>query len=173
MTNKKHIGRPFIYNTADELRAAVDAYFESCKARPVFDADGKPIFDAKGRPVMTPETPLTMSGLALALGYSDQRVFTRQRARGPEFAEIVLRAKLVIEDFNVRKTYDKDGFWGAAHVLRTYYGWGSGEIDTQGPPTVNVIIQEPEPEKEPAAGAEPAPAAGQIPAHRANIELLN
>ena len=45
-------GRPPKYKTAEEMQAAIDAYFESCKGEPIIGGDGQPIMDKYGNVIL-------------------------------------------------------------------------------------------------------------------------
>lgn len=64
------MGRPSFYSTPQDLKRAVDLYFESHKERP------------------------TIQELSSYLGYKDRHQFTQQKYRSAEFADVVNYAKL-------------------------------------------------------------------------------
>lgn len=93
--NKRGRGRPPKYETAEQLEAAIERYFEDCVPKPLFveDADGNPIMvkDAKGNPVVN-ENPPTTAGLALYLGFAERQSLYDQSERGEDFSYAFKRA---------------------------------------------------------------------------------
>ena len=84
-------GRPLIFNSPQELEAAIESYFESCWEevwieRPKLDTEAKPIFDERkekvtewvpklsrtGKQILRQMHPYTLGGLAVALNCSRQ-----------------------------------------------------------------------------------------------------
>ena len=137
---KKGRGRPPVYKTPEALREKVDEYFATAQ---------KP----------------TISGLSLYLGYTNRLTFSRQRTRGPQFADIVAYALLRVERFNETQLYNRDGFRGAAFILKNCFGWSENEDAQHDLPRVNFMIQEPAP-----AGDRPET---KPAAHNISVELLN
>lgn len=174
--SKRNRGRPPKYKTPDALRAAVDRYFESCAGVPGTDADGLP--------VMIGETPPTICGLSLALGFKDRRMFTEQRKRGPAFLEVVQYARLRVEEYAERRLYDPESFRGAAFVLQSCFGWGKATAP-DALPEVRLIVQPAEDpdgsgsaltgagDPERGSSAPAAPAVGMLPAHMLTIDMMN
>lgn len=175
MTKRKR-GHPPLYETPEALRAAVDRYFERCA--------GVPGVDAAGLPVMIGETPPTISGLSLALGFHNRQQFTRQRDRGAAFLDVVQYARLRVEEYAERRLYDPVSFRGAAFVLQSCFGWERVK-DPDTPPEVRLIVQpaaDPDgsgsaltvagdPERGSSTPA--ASPAGMLPAHMLTIEMMN
>lgn len=46
------MARPLKYKTVDELQAAIDAYFEDCRGKPLLDDSGHAVTDKYGEPVI-------------------------------------------------------------------------------------------------------------------------
>lgn len=168
MNKNSKMGRPPFYGTPEELQAAVNRYFESCKGTPVFDENGLPVMTRAGTQKMTGETPPTITGLSRFLGFKDRHCFTRQRVRGAAFSEVVAIARLRVEAYTEARLFDPDAYKGAAFMLRTCFGWGKEEEPPAASPGVQVVIEAPAPD------ADPAPAAGDLSPHTyTNIELYN
>ncbi len=69
-------GRPAKFKTAEELETAIDAYFEKCQEK---------------------ATPITMTGLALGLGFCDrQSLYDYQK--NPEYSCLIKKALLMVEN---------------------------------------------------------------------------
>lgn len=117
------MGRPPKYKTPEEMQERIDAYFEECKGHPLLDADGIAVRDKFGYPIILDAKPLTVTGLALALGFTSRLALLSYQAK-PSFREIVERAKLRIENYAEMRLYDKDGANGARFNLQNNFkGW--------------------------------------------------
>ena len=115
-----------VYNTPEELQKAVDAYFDSCYGPGYYR--GMPILDPHGDPVIMQIQPFTLTGLARHLHISTVTLFkyeahSKAGLIPPEYAEIILDAKLRIQEYAERRLYDKDGTSGARFVLEAGFGW--------------------------------------------------
>lgn len=183
MSDNKKTGRPPFYKTPEELRAAVNRYFESCAGLPVYDADGLPVLTKDGEQVRAGETPPTMSGLSLALGFKDRHTFSEQAKRGAAFREVVQLARLRVENYAERRLYNPQSYRGAAFVLQACFGWQQ-KADTAAPPEVRIITAPAaaDPDGSAQAGRDPDrdgstpaadPEAGQKPAHTVRIDMMN
>lgn len=73
MTTKRPPGRPRKYETPEQMQEVIDAYFEKTS---------KP----------------TLTGLALALGFTSRQAFLTYQEYGPEFSDTVKTARLRIEE---------------------------------------------------------------------------
>ena len=91
------------YKTPQELVEVITDYFKFC--------------DKKQR-------PYTISGLALHLGLSTQTLRRYENDYGDtEFADIINRAKQVIEAYTAEATFDNRKFQGAKFNLENNFGW--------------------------------------------------
>lgn len=132
-------GRPMKYNSAEELQAAVDAYFDGCQGKYRCDENGAYVLDRHGRPILDGAVPLTMTGLQFALGFRSRQSLCDYRGRR-DFREIIDRARLRVENYAEMRLYDKDGYSGAAWVLSTAFGWSRKAADDEKPvPVVRLI----------------------------------
>ena len=128
-------GRPKAYNNLDELQGVIDAYFESC-AGPYIDGKGQVVKDKDGEVMMNPEArPLTMAGLALALGISRMTLlrYEQQPEKYPEgFCDAVAHARARVEAYAEGRLYDRDGSNGAKFALsNNHEGWAEKqEVNT-------------------------------------------
>lgn len=122
MAAKKHLsGRPPKYSCLEELQAAIDAYFISCEGEPLQNADGNPVL-YKGHPVVIGAKPPTVTGLALALGFTSRQALLNYQAK-KEFVDTVTRAKSRCEAYAEERLYDRNGTNGAQFSLRCNFGW--------------------------------------------------
>ena len=95
-------GRPLKFNSAEELQAKIDAYFDDCDAT---------------------ETPYTITGLAYAL--ETYRSLLCQYEDKEQFSDVVKRAKLRVENFAEKRLYTGQPT-GPIFALKNF-GWS----DTQ------------------------------------------
>ena len=65
-------GRPPRYKTAEEMQKVIDEYFEECTGRLYTDEKGEPKLDRFGNEIYLGAKPLTVTGLALALGFNSR-----------------------------------------------------------------------------------------------------
>lgn len=168
-TNEKKGRRP-LYETPEQLQAAVDEYFRKCEGVPVYDKNGVPVTKRNGRQRRAGEIPPTLTGLALFCGYKDRRTFTRQKNRSAAFNDVVLVARLRIEDYYEQALMDSDTFDGAAFMLSMAFGWRkrkAEEQETADVPKVRIINRAKKAENPKPAGSENAAA------HDLRIDLLN
>lgn len=122
MASGKHPGgRPPKYSSVEDLQAAIDAYFDACKGEVLRDADGRPVL-YKGNPVIVGEKPPTVTGLALALGFTGRQALLDYQAKR-QFADTITRAKARCEAYAEARLFDRNGTNGAQFSLRCNFGW--------------------------------------------------
>lgn len=114
-------GAPRKWKSVSAMQKAIDAYFESCKGEPLV-IDGEPKVDKYGMPIIINAKPPTVTGLALALGFTGRQALLDYQAR-PEFTDTVTRAKARCEEYAEMRLYDKDGANGAKFSLGCNFGW--------------------------------------------------
>lgn len=123
MSEQNKGGRPPFYNTKEEMQEKIDAYFEECKGRYLEDAEGNTVRDKYGYPVIIDARPLTITGLALALGFTSRQALLNYQAKD-EFVDTILRAKAKVECYAEERLFDKDGANGAKFSLaNNFEGW--------------------------------------------------
>ena len=167
-TNK---GRRPLYETPEQLQAAVDEYFKSCEGVPVYDKKGLPVIRRDGRQRYAGATPPTLTGLALFCGFKDRRIFNRQKERSAAFCDVVLGARLRIEDFYEQALMYEETYSGARYMLIAAFGWGRQDCGTPTqPPEVRIINRPP---KDGSTGS--AQASGGDPSimSTTHIDLMN
>lgn len=119
----KKVGRPATYKTVEEMQARIDAYFNSCYGEYITDGEGNLMTDKQGHPVRTKPRPLTITGLALALGFSGRQALLNYEDK-PKFMDTIKRAKSRIEQYAEERLFDKDGVNGAKFNLsNNFKGW--------------------------------------------------
>lgn len=107
------------------MQVLIDTYFEACKGEPLM-VDGTPYFDKYGNPVIINSHPPTITGLALALGFTSRQALLNYQAK-PEFVDTVTRAKLRVEAYCEERLFDKDGQRGAQFSLAMNFKWRQEE----------------------------------------------
>ena len=116
------MARPLKYKTVEELQAAIDAYFTDCKGRPLLDENGVAVTDKYGEPVIVDSHPPTVTGMALALGFTGRKQLLDYQGR-KTFCNTITRAKARCEEYAEQRLYDRDGANGAQFSLRCNFGW--------------------------------------------------
>lgn len=120
MAKKK--GRPPKFESPEEMQQKIEAYFESRKA-PLLDKNGRAVLDSNGEPIMVDSKPCTITGLALALGFTSRQDLLNYQAKA-DFFDTVTRAKSKVEEYAESRLFDRDGAVGAKFALANNYdGW--------------------------------------------------
>ena len=142
MKEKNKGGRPPIYKTKEEIQEKIDAYFTECEGRILEDADGNPVIDKYGEAVVVGKRPLTITGLALALGFNSRQALLNYQDR-EEFNDTITRAKAKVEQYAEERLYDKDGANGAKFSLaNNFEGWKEKQqIEADVNSEVNITIE--------------------------------
>jgi len=115
-------GRPPMYSNVDDMQILIDKYFTECKGEILIDADGVPMLNKYDQPIYLNSRPLTVTGLALALGFNSRQALLNYQGR-KEFNDAIMRAKTVIEEYTASRLFDKEGCNGAKFSLINNYGW--------------------------------------------------
>lgn len=124
-------GHPPKYATVEEMQAVIDQYFEDCKGEPIIGDDGMPILDKSGQPFIIHQRPPTVTGLALALGFTSRQALLNYQAK-KGFVDTVTRAKARIEAYAEERLFDRDGQRGAEFSLRYNFRWVNDEKKDDG-----------------------------------------
>ena len=114
------------FKSEREIRNKVEAYFKERSGEMLTGENGEPVMDKQGRPVMLGARPPTVTGLALALGFTHREGLLRYPDDAP-FARAVRRARMRAEDHLEGQLMDKDKFQGAKFNLACSFGWPTGE----------------------------------------------
>ena len=146
MSNSKNNGSKPKYTSADEITGLIDAYFKECEGHHYVDPNtGNPVYDKYGYPVIVGKKPPTVTGLALALGFTNRVSLLNYQAKA-EFREVITKAKSRIEQYTEERLFDKDGANGAKFSLQANFkGWKEEKADTSNSTGVNIIIDIPKP----------------------------
>lgn len=120
-------GKPPKYKNKEEIQQKIDQYFEDCKGEPLCDADGNLMLDKWQNPIMIGQKPPTVTGLALALGFTGRQALLNYQAK-KEFVDTITRAKSRVEEYAESRLFDRDGSNGAQFSLRNNFkGWNDTE----------------------------------------------
>lgn len=125
-------GAPRKWKSVSAMQKAIDAYFEECEGEPFIDVDGYAVRDKYGMPIIINAKPPTVTGLALALGFTGRKQLIDYQGR-EEFCNTITRAKARCEEYAESRLYDRDGANGAKFSLGCNFGWNS-ENEKSGDP---------------------------------------
>ena len=113
---KNPVGRPPMFKSAVEMQILIDEYLVKCQGTVLKDTNGDMVFDKYGQPVIINQKPPTVTGLALALGFTCRMsLLNYQGKKG--FVDTVTRAKARVEEYTETRLFDKDGSNGAKFSL--------------------------------------------------------
>ena len=120
---KGQVGRPPKYEHKEEIEGLIEEYFKKCEGENLKDEEGEVIFDKFGNPVIVGARPPTVTGLALALGFSTRLSLLNYQGK-KEFMNTITRAKSMVEAYAEERLFDKDGSNGARFsLINNFRGW--------------------------------------------------
>ena len=111
-----------MYSEPEEMQKAVDAYFDDCAGKWLVDQNGRYAVDTNGRPIRVNMRPPTITGLALALGFSTRKSLLDYQ-RKPKFRDTVTIAKTRVEQYVEESLFNPDSLTGAKFCLLCCFGW--------------------------------------------------
>ena len=125
------LGRPPKYRSKRELQEKIDQYFQDCEGEALFDEYGVSLKDKYGYPIIINRKPPTVTGLALALGFSGRQALLNYQGK-EEFMDTITRAKSRVEQYAEERLFDKDGTSGAQFSLKNNFkGWNNEQEQSQ------------------------------------------
>jgi len=124
------------------MQQKIDAYFTDCEGTPLLDGDGNPVLNKFGEVVMLGAHPPTVTGLALALGFTSRQALLNYQAK-KAFVDTVTRAKCRIEEYAERRLYDRDGARGAEFTLKYNFRWAREEKEKEDGAADGVVVLSP------------------------------
>lgn len=128
MATRKAVGRPPKYESKEEIEEKIEAYFKKCEGEVLKYDNGEPFFNKYGNPVIINQHPPTVTGLALALGFSSRMSLLNYQGK-KEFMDTITRAKARVEAYAEERLFDRDGSNGAQFSLRNNFrGWNEKQI---------------------------------------------
>lgn len=122
---KNPVGAPPKYKSAEEMQIKIDQYFKDCEGELLQDANG-PVLDKYGNEIYLRKHPPTVTGLALALGFTTRQSLLNYQGKR-EFVDTITRAKARCEQYSEERLFDRDGNNGAQFSLRFNFGWDKGQ----------------------------------------------
>lgn len=143
------MGMTPMYTSVKEIESKIEQYFEDCKGYPLTDNEGNQIFNKFGLPVFIDVHPPTVTGLALALGFTSRQALLNYQAK-PAFVDTITRAKARVEQYAEERLFDRDGSNGAQFSLRNNFkGWDADKKnDDSGDGKITIVNNIPRPEKQ-------------------------
>ena len=115
---KAVVGRPPKYKSKEEIEEKINAYFKECEGEILRNDDGQPVLNKWGKPIIIHQRPPTVTGLALALGFTNRQALLNYQAK-KEFVDTITRAKSMVEEYTEQRLFDKDGSSGAQFSLQS------------------------------------------------------
>lgn len=134
------MGRKPTFASAEEMQEKIDAYFASCEPELLRDGDGTPMLNKNGEPVYVGGRPMTIQGLALALGFTSRQSLLNYKAKR-EFVDTVTRARLRVEQYAAERLFDRDAQRGAQFTLAYGFGYARDVEDGKNRETQGVKIE--------------------------------
>jgi hypothetical protein len=134
------MGRKPTFTSAEEMQEKIDAYFASCEPELLRDGDGTPMLNKNGEPVYVGGRPMTIQGLALALGFTSRQSLLNYKAKR-EFVDTVTRARLRVEQYAAERLFDRDAQRGAQFTLAYGFGYARDTEDGKNRETQGVKIE--------------------------------
>ena len=134
------MGRKPTFRSAEEMQEKIDAYFASCEPELLRDATGNPVLNKNGEPVYVGGRPMTIQGLALALGFTSRQSLLNYKAKR-EFVDTVTRARLRVEQYAAERLFDRDAQRGAQFTLAYGFGYARDAEDGKNRETQGVKIE--------------------------------
>ena len=140
----KHAGGcPPRFKSAKDMQVVIDQYFRDCKGEMLKDNEGKHVLDKYGCPVVIDSFPPTITGLALALGFTSRQALLNYQDKA-EFVDTVTHAKTRVEAYTEARLFDKDGVNGAKFSLtNNFKGWRDTQnIELTGANSGPLLVQD-------------------------------
>ena len=134
------MGRKPTFTSAEEMQEKIDAYFASCERELLRDGDGTPMLNKNGEPEYVGGRPMTIQGLALALGFTSRQSLLNYKAKR-EFVDTVTRARLRVEQYAAERLFDRDAQRGAQFTLAYGFGYARDTEDSKNRETQGVKIE--------------------------------
>ena len=136
---KPKIQPAFMYaeNPAKEIEKRAGAYFTECEGTPLFETDPNtgeemPVLDKNKNVVVLGAKPPTLSGLALALGFTGRKQMLSCRLKSEE-QQIALLCEIGrVEAYAEARLYNKETMQGAKFMLvNNFAGWKEKETEAE------------------------------------------
>lgn len=137
-----NVGRPPKYKSKEEIEEKIEQYFKDCEGHALTDNEGNTVYNKWGYPVIVDRKPPTVTGLALALGFSTRSSLLNYQGK-KEFMNTITRAKSRVEQYAEERLFDKDGTSGAQFSLRNNFkGWDADKKEEEADTRKEAVIIE-------------------------------
>lgn len=137
-----NVGRPPKYKSKEEIEEKIEQYFKDCEGHALTDNEGNPVYNKWGYPVIVDRKPPTVTGLALALGFTNRLSLLNYQGK-KEFVNTITRAKSRVEQYAEERLFDKDGTSGAQFSLRNNFkGWDADKKEEEADTRKEAVIIE-------------------------------
>lgn len=123
-----------MYKSVKQMEKAIDKYFLDCLGKPLMDDKGDVLTDKKGNPILVGARAPTVTGLALALGFTSRQALLNYQAK-EEFVDAITRAKTRCEEYAESRLFDRDGARGAEFSLKYNFRWEDTRASAPGAET--------------------------------------
>ncbi len=142
MSEERRVGRPPLFESAEQMQELIDKYFEECNGKILLDKDGNPVRNKDGKIIRDDRRPYTITGLALALGFNSRQALLNYQGK-EEFNDTIMRAKARVERYAEERLYDNHGANGAKFSLaNNFKGWSEKQtIEADVKNTMNITIE--------------------------------
>lgn len=132
-----------MYKSKEEIQEKIDKYFSDCDGEVLKDEEGNPILNKYGGVIIVGSKPPTVTGLALALGFTSRQALLNYQGK-EEFVDTITRAKTRVEQYAEERLFDRDGSHGAQFSLRNNFkGWnGERESNTDALAKLDEVLKE-------------------------------
>lgn len=147
MSEREGPGRPPLYETPEELEVLIEEYFSSCEEemwRKEEDEEGnitwKPVLDRQGNIKKMVTRPMTLSGLAVALGVDRKTILNYSKKDA--FFHTIKRARAKIENYAEEQLFDKTSknVAGIIFNLKNNHDWQEKtEVKHEGAMPIQIV----------------------------------
>lgn len=134
-----NMGRPRIWDNPEEMNEAIAEYFESCLPQPLINKKtDEPYLDKYGKVIMVDGDKLTITGLALALGFNSRQSIYDAIKRNDEFSYIIKNALTIVEN-GYEKLVQGNSPTGAIFVLKNMKWKDKTEVEASGGQELKIV----------------------------------
>ena len=135
-----------MYKSKEEIQEKIDKYFEECEGKVLEDKDGNPILNKYGGVIIMGNKPPTVTGLALALGFTSRQALLNYQGK-EEFVDTITRAKSRVERYAEERLFDRDGSNGAQFSLKNNFkGWNADKKEENKQGGITIVNNIPRPD---------------------------
>ena len=133
------MGRPRNYTDTAVMIKDIEEYFESCLPQPLLNPKtDKPYLDKNNNVIMHQGDKLTITGLALALGFNSRQGLYDSIARNDDFSVIIKNAMTYVEN-GYEKLVQGNSPTGAIFVLKNMKWKDKTEVEASGGQELKIV----------------------------------